>query len=174
MSQKKFLFSILYTGIFVTLFFIVFRMYMAQEGDRKNNEQPFSDAKVTDTFKAPYIELGDVKIIVDVADTAALREQGLSGRGGLEENHGMLFLFPVQGRYAFWMKDMRFPIDIVWVAEGVVVGIDENASPESGVDLNHLKLYIPSVPVDTVIELSSGFAHAHHIALGAVMHFIRQ
>lgn len=171
MNRRKFFIVSLYMGIFGTLFFIVFHLYAGQQ---KNITQSFPETKLIESLKATYVELGGTKITVEVADTDALRKQGLSGREGLRENHGMLFLFPVRDRYAFWMKDMRFSIDMVWIAKGVVASVNENALPEPGVDLSHLKLYIPDVPVDTVIELPSGFVHTHHINLGTPVYFVRQ
>src|SRR3954471_24776165 len=55
----------------------------------------------------PEVKLGSTTIQVDISDTEALREQGLSGRTSLAENEGMLFVFPTPGPYGFWMKDMN-------------------------------------------------------------------
>src|SRR5882672_5260542 len=50
------------------------------------------------------------------ADTDALRTLGLSGHSPLAADEGMLFIFPAPGEYGFWMKDMLFPLDLVWIA----------------------------------------------------------
>src|SRR5690349_20381775 len=67
----------------------------------------------------PYviIEGTPEPIFVSLADTDATREQGLSGALGLGTTEGMLFLFDYPGRPAFWMKDMLFSIDIIWISQ---------------------------------------------------------
>lgn len=88
---------------------------------------------------------------IEVADDAVERERGLSGRE-VPEDFGMLFIFPEPGRYAFWMKDMLVPIDILWLSEdGTILGIEEQVSPES-----YPEAFIPPVPVRVVLEVRAG------------------
>jgi len=96
------------------------------------------------------------EISVDIAKTEKEREQGLSGRETLALNQGMLFLFPFAGLHGFWMKDMKFPIDIVWIAKNKIVGFTENIDPQIGVPLINLKIYYPPKLVDAVLELKAG------------------
>jgi uncharacterized membrane protein (UPF0127 family) len=87
-----------------------------------------------------------------VADDAT-RERGLSGRPSLCSECAMLFVFPDEGKYGFWMKGMRFPLDIVWVdGEGTVVHIERAVLPES------TQVYLPGNPARYVIELNAGAA----------------
>lgn len=65
----------------------------------------------------PRVVIGGDTIVVDIADEEAEQVQGLSGRSGLGPNEGMLFIYPEPSRPGFWMKDMRFDIDIVWIGE---------------------------------------------------------
>lgn len=98
---------------------------------------------------------------VEIADTRALQERGLGGREGLCEYCGMLFLFDHPSRYGFWMKDMRFPIDILWIARGKIVFL------EKSVDFHDQKrVYIPSEEADSVIELPAGSAERFNIHIG--------
>ena len=61
---------------------------------------------------------------IEIADTGKKREQGLSGKNNIGGDYGMLFIFEKPGFYAFWMKDMNFAIDIIWLDENyTVVGI---------------------------------------------------
>lgn len=77
------------------------------------------------------------------------RAKGLSGRVGLKENEGMFFVFPKEGLHGFWMKDMLFPIDILWLnKERKVVYIVENVKPNS-----YPKIYYPDKPALFVVEL---------------------
>ena len=80
--------------------------------------------------------------------------KGLSGRNNLPEDQGMLFIFEKKGTYGFWMRDMKFPIDIIFIDDDMVVYIVENASP--GAQTPNLTIYIPDVPVNRVLELNAG------------------
>lgn len=92
---------------------------------------------------------------VEVADSQAKSELGLGKRDSLPADHGMYFPFPAAQYWVFWMKDMRFPIDIVWIRDGKVVDV----SPDVPVDkLLPLKTYSPVEPADAVLELNAGTA----------------
>lgn len=79
-----------------------------------------------------HAQLGGLSYRLEVVDTEAGREKGLSERDVLPQGEGMLFVFPTDDDWAIWMLQMRFPIDIVWLnANKAVVGIKENATPGS-------------------------------------------
>lgn len=111
---------------------------------------------------APAIEIAGRTVSVIVADTARSREQGLSGRAGLGTDEGMLFVFPQDGVYPIWMKDMRFSIDILWVSSsGVIVDIRERAAPES-----YPEIFTPRGEARYVVELPAGWVSRHGVAVG--------
>ena len=67
---------------------------------------------------------------VEVADTLNEREKGLSGKQSLEINKGMLFIFEKETLSGFWMKDMNFPIDIIWIDKNMrIIGIEKSPVP---------------------------------------------
>src|SRR5688572_25635147 len=66
---------------------------------------------------------------IEVADTSAKRELGLGERESLPAGHGMFFPFEGAQRWVFWMKGMRFPIDIIWLRDGKVVDIHHHVAP---------------------------------------------
>jgi uncharacterized membrane protein (UPF0127 family) len=69
---------------------------------------------------------------VDVADTTYTMNKGYSGHPPISHNEGMIFVFPENDKHGFWMKDMLFPIDILWLdAEGTIVHIEHNVTPET-------------------------------------------
>jgi uncharacterized membrane protein (UPF0127 family) len=72
-------------------------------------------------------------ISVEVVDTPELRRQGLSGLGSLADDRGMLFTFDeASTKNCFWMKDMKFSIDMVWMNEDrEVVTVTPNVTPET-------------------------------------------
>lgn len=102
------------------------------------------------------ITINDQKINIILADTEEEREQGLSGRESLDENQGMLFTFDRPGFYGFWMRDMKFPIDIIFLNGEEVVTIYENVPPPSEGQV--LTIYKPEEPADRVLELNANKA----------------
>lgn len=92
--------------------------------------------------------------VLESADTEALRQKGLGGRGTLCETCGMLFVFDRPDRYAFWMKDMRFPLTVIWLAGEQVVFIARDVAPDFPGVIS------PPVPADRVIEINAGRARA--------------
>ena len=119
------------------------------------------------TYRQTRVELGGTSLVADIADTDPLRELGLSGRTGLKENEGMLFVFQTDGQHSFWMKDMLFPIDMVWLsADKKVVYIAANAQPGS-----YPATFNPESPSRYVIELPAGWAARHHVTVGSQAQF---
>lgn len=114
-------------------------------------------------LKHGTVKIGNVTIEVEVADTPLAREKGLSGRESLEENRGMLFVFPKKGYYSFWMKEMNFPIDIIWIADDKIVDIAPSVPTLAG---EFLKTYQPKEPVNFVLEVNAGFSESHSLKVG--------
>jgi len=108
------------------------------------------------------------EIEVEVVDDEIGRREGLSGREVLEDNKGMLFVFEaINFKPAFWMKDMLFPIDIIWVNDGVITQIDKNIGPPETVTSDEdLRLYLPNDEIDYVIEVNGGFCDRMMIRTG--------
>lgn len=110
----------------------------------------------------PTITVGGTPTRVYVADTEDERSQGLSGTTPLPMTQGMLFVFPEDGLYRIWMKDMLYPIDIIWIrADGTVIDVDTNVPPES-----FPKTYQPSEPVRYILETTAGYVEQYNIAVG--------
>lgn len=102
----------------------------------------------------------DAKIIT--ANTETLREQGLSGRESLDKDSVMLFVFDKPDRYGFWMKDMKFPIDIIWLDENrYVVGVTKNLSPSS-----FPQIFFPPEKILYAIETNVGFFEEKGLVVG--------
>lgn len=75
-----------------------------------------------------YLKIGDTGYMTQVAKTTEARAKGLSERESLCRECAMVFVFDAPGQYGFWMKDMRFPLDILWVRNGKVVHKESNVS----------------------------------------------
>lgn len=97
-----------------------------------------------------------------IVDTSESRKRGLSGSEGLGPDEGMLFVFQEEGRYPFWMKDMNYPIDIIWIASGGrIVGFWEHAEPES-----YPRSFAPDEDALYVLEVVAGYVEAHGLKIG--------
>jgi uncharacterized membrane protein (UPF0127 family) len=107
------------------------------------------------------IVVGDTTLRVEIADTAFLRTRGLSYRDGLRPGTGMLFVFSEPAIHDFWMKGMRFCLDIVWIENGEIIGAAQNACPEPGVSDDALTRYESPGPVTYVLEVPAGWLAAH-------------
>lgn len=101
-----------------------------------------------------------------VAKTPAHWYRGLGKRDNLGDSDGMLFLFPEAGRHGIVMRDMRFPIDIVWIEQGVVVDIAPRVQLEPGVEEKDLTVYYPRTDASVVLELPAGWADKHGLMIG--------
>jgi len=116
------------------------------------------------------ISIGNTEIVVEIADTDAKRQLGLSGRDSLLRGRGMLFVFDKPGNYGFWMKDMKFPIDIIWIDSDMrIVGVEENVSPNT-----FPKSFYPLSPVLFVLETPALFSSSHHVEVGGSITFTHQ
>lgn len=113
------------------------------------------------------LTVGGKKLTVEVASTNTQREQGLSDRTSLEPGHGMLFIFDPARPVNFWMKDMRFSIDMIFAdEEGSIVKIDADASPESYFNQQPPEMFPSIIPVRYVLEVPAGYVRAQGIAIG--------
>ncbi|MFM2423688.1 MAG: hypothetical protein RLZZ70_73 [Candidatus Parcubacteria bacterium] len=107
------------------------------------------------TYYAPLIpmRLGNIDVFASVADTSATRTLGLSRTSSLPVDVIKLFVFETPGRYTFWMKEMLYPIDMVWLdTTGKIVHIETAVRPES-----YPQTYGPEVATQYVIETNVGF-----------------
>ena len=122
----------------------------------------------------PSVRVGDATFTVEVAATVAQRSQGLSGRPSLDQRTGMLFVFESEGQYSFWMREMRFPLDILWIdAQCTVADISFNVpTPEPGQTLPELPRFSPSRPVQFVLEINAGAVDGAGIAVGDAVAFV--
>lgn len=156
MSEVKKLFLLL-IGVAV---FIVFVGLLSQ--GRLNFSSLSNKKPAVKTAK-----IGETEVSLLIAQTENERRQGLSGRERLEDNQGMLFIFDQQDvQPAFWMKDMRFAIDIIWINDDKVIHINQKVEPEPGVTDSNLRLYAPPSPIDYVLEVNAGLTDEKGIKVG--------
>jgi uncharacterized membrane protein (UPF0127 family) len=104
---------------------------------------------------------------VELALTPGQREFGLMYREHLDEDAGMLFIFPVVDQLKFWMKHTEIPLDMIFAdSSGVIVGIVANATPYSEKPVG------PDAPALYVLEVNGGFCARHGVRAGDKMNFV--
>jgi uncharacterized membrane protein (UPF0127 family) len=103
-----------------------------------------------------------VRVEVELARTLEEKVRGLSGRPALKSGHGMLFVYERPEPVSIWMKDMRFPLDILWIRGGRIVHIEKRAPPlrPSGPE------QIYTAIADLVLEVPAGFTARQQIRVG--------
>ena len=117
------------------------------------------------------ILLGKIPIHAEIASTPEARVKGLSGRLSLPADEGMLFIFPTSDRYTFWMIDMHFPLDIIWLRQGVVVDIAKEVPfPKENTPTDSLFRYAPRLPADSVLEIPAGTADRAGVHIGDTLY----
>jgi uncharacterized protein len=107
----------------------------------------------------PTVSVGvsGATVQAEVAADAKARARGLSGRRGLAEDRGMLFVYPDHSARTYWMKGMQFPIDIIWIDRGRVQGVEHSVPVPRG----SLPLYSSDGPADHVLEVPAGWTRRH-------------
>ena len=143
--DRRMKYALLGVGVIISLTFIILTMQSAQQGQNKDT-----------------LAINGVVLHVERADTKEKQIQGLSQRESLKENVGMLFVYEKAGSPGIWMKDMHFPIDIIWInEEAKIVEIHENVSPDTYPTTFHA-----SVPVTYVLEVNAGWAKNAAVKVG--------
>jgi len=123
------------------------------------DEIPFFSSFLPDT---PIMHVGDIPIRIEIVSTEEDRARGLGGRNELGDVDGMLFVFPQADYHGIWMKDMRFPIDIIWIDENLrIISIDKGIVPQS-----YPRVYRPPLPAKYVVETNMYFTDTFGIGLG--------
>lgn len=112
------------------------------------------------------IKVGQTVVAVELADSPEEWLRGLSGRSTLGENEGMLFVFPGSERRSFWMQDMRFPLDMIFINQGKVIEIVTHVpAPHEGEDGRQIRV-LSQEPAEWALEVNSGWTERHGVKVG--------
>ncbi len=118
-------------------------------------------------FEQQTYNLAGQDFVLDLAKTPKQSSQGLSNRVKLESNQGMLFIYPEKQNLSFWMKEMNFDIDLVWLVDGKIMAYIENMpKPAPNTALKDLPLYTSPMPVNQVLELPAGTVQRLKLEVG--------
>ena len=115
---------------------------------------------------AKRVCIKDVCVYAEVVDTESARQRGLMFRENLPEGRGMFFVFEAQGRYGFWMKNMKFPIDIIWIdEEKKIVDIKPDCLPCQ----EACEISSPRDKALYALEVCAGFTRRNKIETGDII-----
>jgi len=134
----------------------------------ENLQMPLSAPQ---TYATTTITMPKGAIVAQIADTIVKETQGLSGRASLPQGTGMLFVFDSTGPQYMWMKDMNFPLDMVWLDQNKnVTYVAVDVTPQS-YEQNPPEVFSSPTPASYVIELPANDASRLGIVLGVKLNF---
>ena len=107
--------------------------------------------------KIDRVYIRDVLVQAEVVSTETRIEEGLGGRTSLPEGRGMLFAMSEDDTQHFWMKGMLFPIDIIWIENGRVIGCEKNISPSDP------RIFASPSDAGYVLEVPAGFCDRYSV-----------
>ncbi len=119
------------------------------------------------------VRINNQTLNVLVADNIKHWTKGLGGRKNLGEYDGMLFLFPITEQHVFVMRDMQFPIDIIWIKNGMVVDYAPGVPIDPATTESDLIPYAARDISDKVLELKAGMANSLHLKIGDKVEVIK-
>jgi uncharacterized membrane protein (UPF0127 family) len=165
MKKKTNFSSHIFTIIIGVLGLVALVFYLSSNNSLPTLEQYLS--KNTISAKETLIHAPNGFIKAELATSSEQLETGLSGRQSLDPGSGMLFVFPVVASRGFWMRNMSFPIDIIWIDKNkTVIGVTKDVDPAS-----YPNIFFPPQPVKYVLELNAGYAEENGIASGTPLTF---
>ena len=116
------------------------------------------------------VTVNGLVLVTDISVTNEQMTKGLSEKDDLAENEAMLFVFGNEAKHTFWMKDMKFPIDIIWIdSDKTIIHIENNLQPCSSEVL--CPTYRPNDDSMYVLETVGGFAEKYDIIKGTRVGF---
>ncbi len=150
MNKKKYFLSL------IILFFLLILAFFIYKNNLKEN------------LNINYLKINEKIIKVQVLSSPQEQALGLSHKKSISEDEGMLFVFKNEGRYAFWMKDMNFPIDIIYFdKENRIVFLEKNVSPDT-----FPKTFTSDQDAQYVLEVKAGFIYLNNLKVGDFFEFL--
>ncbi|MDO8617855.1 MAG: DUF192 domain-containing protein [Candidatus Uhrbacteria bacterium] len=120
---------------------------------------------VLKNLRIETVEVNGKPLTIEMVSTRTAIRQGLSDRDSMPLDHGMLFKMGETRRHTFWMKGMRFPLDIIWINQGTIVDIATLPASKLG---QILARHQSIEPADKVLELNAGQAEAYGLRVGSI------
>lgn len=120
----------------------------------------FAWHSLRNTRKIALVSIQNHSFRAQVVETESEKQKGLGGQKAICSDCGMLFFFDKPGKYSFWMKDMLFAIDILWIMDGKIIFIEKNVLPSFSGTMR------PAENVNRVLEIKAGTVDSLGISLG--------
>lgn len=114
------------------------------------------------------IIINNTSFKIELADSPEEQNLGLGNRDSLPEDHGMLFIFDKPGNHSFWMKGMKFPLDMIFILDNKIVGIYENVPILTDNNLNP-RIYGSEIESDMVLEINAGLSKKYNFKKGDIV-----
>jgi len=128
------------------------------------------DSKEERVWKTKLLQIGDKTYEIFLTENEEDMKKGLAAFDDIKDSQGMLFEFEVEDFHSFWMKDMKFDIDIIFLdKEMKVVHIFENVRKDTYKNQNDYKIFIPKLKSKYVIEIKSGEVKKNKLKLGDII-----
>lgn len=127
--------------------------------------QNFGSKTAQQQITKPYLTINGHNLKLELANSTDQKIKGLSGRISLPQDNGMLFIFDKPDIYDFWMKGMKFPLDIIWIYKNKIVTIEDNLEPTAEIDPLKIPRVRSVLPSDTVLEINAGLAKKYNFKI---------
>ena len=152
--MKKIILLLIIIILTITFFFIKYNLIFEITPKEELENEAINNQEIN------QVVINNKIIKIEIADDPEEWRRGLSYRENLCDNCGMLFVYPDKKVRSFWMKDMNFPIDIIWIDDNEIVKIDKDLKPEGKFPKNH---YSSDNPVDYVLEVNANYTEKNNI-----------
>lgn len=119
---------------------------------------------------SPHIIIKGQRVNVRVADTDPERAHGLSGTDPLPENEGMLFIFEREYSGSFWMNEMKYALDIIWIKNNLIIDIHESVPPPAQTN-NIPQVVSPRESATHVLEVIGGWSKKREVGVNDKIEF---
>lgn len=169
MNKKLyFLIFIVVLGIIIILYLQNFKnQYNLYSTDTKGSKNSENNESKKENLFPKKIKINNTEVDAREAISEEDKIKGLGVFEKIEENKGMIFIYENQGIYGFWMKNMKFPIDIIWIDENKkIIDITKSVSPET-----FPEVFKPKAPAKYILEVNAGFADENNIKEGDYTEF---
>lgn len=111
------------------------------------------------------VTINEQSFKVEVADEDEERIKGLSDRKSLDKDKGMIFVFDEKDKYGFWMKNVNFPLDLIYISDNKIADIVKNAEPKAK-DATDIQIYTPKEEANYVLEINGGLSDEFGFEIG--------
>lgn len=152
---------------FIVKSFLIFFILVCISSCKEGTEKTINTQEIT------FTKEGDLEILesssdsllislnIEIAETDYETQTGLMYRKGMEDDQGMLFIFPDEAMHSFYMKNTQFPLDLIFIkGDSTIASIQENTKPFDEEGLSS------KVPVQFVLEINAGLSAEWELEVG--------